>query len=64
MYPSGTIPTLYLVISYFIIDAVWYREENRKFRENREHILALMEHLNIIAKPVLYTDDDATQYHV
>ena len=37
---------------------MWSREENVKFLENKGHILALMEHLNIIARPVLYTDDD------
>ena len=26
------------------------------FQKNREHILALMEHLNIIAKPVKYAE--------
>ena len=40
------------------IDAVWNRVENLKFQENKGHILGLMEHLNIIARPVLYTDDD------
>ena len=41
----------------FVTDAVWNTEENRQFRENREHILALMEHLNIIARPVLHAED-------
>ena len=42
----------------FVTDAVWNREENRQFRENREHILALMEHLNIVARPILYPEDE------
>ena len=40
-----------------MIDALWDTDENRKFKDNRDHILALMEHLNIIANPKHYVDD-------
>ncbi|KAL3855774.1 hypothetical protein ACJMK2_014974, partial [Sinanodonta woodiana] len=34
-----------------LIGAVWTKESNSDFHENKEHILPLMEKLNIIAKP-------------
>ena len=43
-----------------LLDAVWKKSENTRFQENRGHILALMEHLNIIARPLTYTENDET----
>ena len=47
-----------LQYSFSLTDAVWNKEENKEFQDNRDHILALMEHLNIIAKPVLYAEEE------
>lgn len=41
---------------FLVSDAVWKNCENKRFEENRDHILALMEHLNIIARPVNYEE--------
>ena len=46
---------------YFLLDAVWKKEENQNFHDNRIHILNLMEHLNIIARPVTYSDSEENQ---
>lgn len=36
---------------------MWGRKENQQFQTNREHILALMKHLHIIASPLEYAED-------
>ncbi|KAK3577948.1 hypothetical protein CHS0354_019099 [Potamilus streckersoni] len=43
-----------------LIDAVWTKENKPEFHDNKEHILLLMEHLNIIAKPKSFSTDGNT----
>ena len=43
---------------HILLDAVWKKGENTRFEENRDHILALMEHLNIIARPIPNTENE------
>ncbi|KAK3598164.1 hypothetical protein CHS0354_013875 [Potamilus streckersoni] len=40
-----------------LIDAVWTKNEKPDFHDNREHIILVMEKLNIIARPRSYTED-------
>ncbi|KAK3575825.1 hypothetical protein CHS0354_020948 [Potamilus streckersoni] len=39
-----------------LIDALWSKDKNADLHDNKEHILRLMEQLNIIAKPKLYIE--------
>ena len=48
-------------LTFLLIDAVWKKEENQSFHDNRDHILNLMEHLNIIARPFTYSDSEENQ---
>ncbi|KAK3598913.1 hypothetical protein CHS0354_036224 [Potamilus streckersoni] len=40
-----------------LIDALWTKEKNPDFHDNKEHILRLMEQMNIIAKPKSWSED-------
>ncbi|KAL3854628.1 hypothetical protein ACJMK2_013889 [Sinanodonta woodiana] len=40
-----------------LIDAIWTKEKYPDLHDNKEHILLLMEHLNIIAKPRCFSED-------
>ncbi|KAL3854636.1 hypothetical protein ACJMK2_013897 [Sinanodonta woodiana] len=40
-----------------LIDAIWTKEKYPDLHDNKEHILLLMEHLNIIARPRCFSDD-------
>ncbi|KAL3887700.1 hypothetical protein ACJMK2_000094, partial [Sinanodonta woodiana] len=40
-----------------LIDALWTKDRNPDLHDNKDHLLLLMEQLNIIAKPTLYIDD-------
>ncbi|KAK3611478.1 hypothetical protein CHS0354_039089 [Potamilus streckersoni] len=40
-----------------LIDAIWTKENNPNLHDNKEHILLLMEKLNIIATPKSYIED-------
>ncbi|KAL3854591.1 hypothetical protein ACJMK2_013855 [Sinanodonta woodiana] len=40
-----------------LIDAIWTKETYPDLHDNKEHILLLMEHLNIIARPRCFSDD-------
>ncbi|KAK3582750.1 hypothetical protein CHS0354_039792 [Potamilus streckersoni] len=40
-----------------VIDAVWAKDVNPEFHDNKEHILLLMERLNLIVKPRVYNED-------
>ncbi|KAK3584404.1 hypothetical protein CHS0354_010180 [Potamilus streckersoni] len=40
-----------------LIDAIWTRELNPEFHDNKVHILLLMEKLHIIARPRSYSED-------
>ncbi|KAL3887882.1 hypothetical protein ACJMK2_000271, partial [Sinanodonta woodiana] len=42
-----------------LIDALWTKDNNADLHDNKDHILLLMEQLNIIAKPKLYIDDES-----
>ncbi|KAL3854739.1 hypothetical protein ACJMK2_013988, partial [Sinanodonta woodiana] len=40
-----------------LIDAVWTKQENPELHDNKEHILLLMEQLNIVAKPRSFSNN-------
>ncbi|KAL3888314.1 hypothetical protein ACJMK2_000684, partial [Sinanodonta woodiana] len=40
-----------------LIDAIWNKKEKPDFHDNKEHILLVMEKLNIIARPMSCTED-------
>ncbi|KAL3854555.1 hypothetical protein ACJMK2_013819 [Sinanodonta woodiana] len=40
-----------------LIDAIWTKDEHPDLHDNKEHILLLMEHLNIIARPRCFSED-------
>ncbi|KAL3854596.1 hypothetical protein ACJMK2_013860, partial [Sinanodonta woodiana] len=40
-----------------LIDAIWTHDKYPDLHDNKEHILQLMEHLNIIARPRCYSED-------
>ncbi|KAL3854314.1 hypothetical protein ACJMK2_013588 [Sinanodonta woodiana] len=40
-----------------LIDAIWTKEKYPDLHDNKEHILLLMEHLNIIARPRCFSED-------
>ncbi|KAL3854589.1 hypothetical protein ACJMK2_013853 [Sinanodonta woodiana] len=40
-----------------LIDAIWTKETYPDLHDNKEHILLLMEHLNIIARPRCFSED-------
>ncbi|KAL3878164.1 hypothetical protein ACJMK2_030533, partial [Sinanodonta woodiana] len=40
-----------------LIDAIWTKEYKPDLHDNKEHILLLMEHLNIIARPRCFSED-------
>ncbi|KAK3594194.1 hypothetical protein CHS0354_023110 [Potamilus streckersoni] len=44
-------------LSHELIDAIWTKEKNPNLHDNKEHILLLMEKLNIIATPKSYIED-------
>ncbi|KAL3878080.1 hypothetical protein ACJMK2_035712, partial [Sinanodonta woodiana] len=44
-------------LSQELIDAIWTKENNPDLHDNKEHILLLMEHLNIIARPRYLRED-------
>ncbi|KAL3854625.1 hypothetical protein ACJMK2_013886 [Sinanodonta woodiana] len=39
-----------------LIDAIWTKKNNPDLHDNKEHILLLMEHLNIIARPRCFSE--------
>ncbi|KAL3854538.1 hypothetical protein ACJMK2_013803, partial [Sinanodonta woodiana] len=40
-----------------LIDAIWTKKNNPDLHDNKEHILLLMEHLNVIARPRCFSED-------
>ncbi|KAK3594834.1 hypothetical protein CHS0354_002885 [Potamilus streckersoni] len=40
-----------------LIDAIWTKKKKVDFHDNKEHLLLLMEKLNIISKPKSYSED-------
>ncbi|KAL3865350.1 hypothetical protein ACJMK2_006948 [Sinanodonta woodiana] len=40
-----------------LIDAIWTKENKPDLHDNKDHILLLMEHLNIIARPRCFSED-------
>ncbi|KAL3854536.1 hypothetical protein ACJMK2_013801 [Sinanodonta woodiana] len=44
-------------LSQELIDAIWTKEKYPYLHDNKEHILLLMEHLNIIARPRCFSED-------
>ncbi|KAK3596734.1 hypothetical protein CHS0354_036358 [Potamilus streckersoni] len=40
-----------------LIDAIWTKEEHKEILDNKDHILPLMEKLNIITRPRSYSED-------
>ncbi|KAL3887824.1 hypothetical protein ACJMK2_000217, partial [Sinanodonta woodiana] len=42
-----------------LIDALWTKDRNPDLHDNKDHLLLLMEQLNIIAKPTLCIDDES-----
>ncbi|KAL3889173.1 hypothetical protein ACJMK2_001524, partial [Sinanodonta woodiana] len=44
-------------LTHELIDAVWNKEEKPDFHDNKDHIIRLMEKLNIIAMPMSYSED-------
>ncbi|KAK3606663.1 hypothetical protein CHS0354_021186 [Potamilus streckersoni] len=45
------------ILTHELIDAVWSEEKNPEFHDNKDHILLLMEKLNIIARPRAYDQE-------
>ncbi|KAK3578169.1 hypothetical protein CHS0354_011693 [Potamilus streckersoni] len=45
------------ILSPELIDAIWTKKDNPDFHDNKDHILLLMEKLNIIARPRSYGED-------
>ncbi|KAL3889183.1 hypothetical protein ACJMK2_001533 [Sinanodonta woodiana] len=48
-------------LTHTLIDAVW--KEKQDFHDNKKHILLLMEKLNIIARPLSYTEVKEEDYY-
>ncbi|KAL3887957.1 hypothetical protein ACJMK2_000342 [Sinanodonta woodiana] len=46
-------------LTHELIDVVWSKENNPEFHDNKDHILRLMEQLNIIAIPRIYSEEGA-----
>ncbi|KAL3854325.1 hypothetical protein ACJMK2_013599, partial [Sinanodonta woodiana] len=44
-------------LSLELIDAIWTKENYPDLHDNKKHILLLMEHLNIIARPRCFSED-------
>ncbi|KAK3611542.1 hypothetical protein CHS0354_016474 [Potamilus streckersoni] len=44
-------------LTHELIDTIWTKENNLEFHDNKEHILQLMEQLNIIARPKFYIEE-------
>ncbi|KAL3889377.1 hypothetical protein ACJMK2_001721, partial [Sinanodonta woodiana] len=44
-------------LTHELIDAVWTKKEKPDFHDNKEHIILVMEKLNIIARPMSYIED-------
>ncbi|KAL3887954.1 hypothetical protein ACJMK2_000339, partial [Sinanodonta woodiana] len=44
-------------LTYELIDVIWNKENNPEFYNNKDHILRLMEQLNIIAKPRIFSEE-------
>ncbi|KAK3588518.1 hypothetical protein CHS0354_022993 [Potamilus streckersoni] len=44
-------------LTHELLDAIWSKEESPEFHDNKDHIIHLMEELNIIARPRLYSQD-------
>ncbi|KAL3870190.1 hypothetical protein ACJMK2_038271, partial [Sinanodonta woodiana] len=40
-----------------LLDAIWSKEESPEFHDNKDHIIHVMEELNIIARPRVYSLD-------
>ena len=40
---------------------MWNKDENQCFKDNREHVLALMEHLHILGRPKVYVEGHSVQ---
>ena len=49
---------LYILYMY-VSDAVWKTEENMCFHDHRDHLLALLERLDIIARPRSFIEDES-----
>ncbi|KAK3608707.1 hypothetical protein CHS0354_013641, partial [Potamilus streckersoni] len=45
-------------LTHELIDAIWTKKEHPDFHDNKEHILLVMEKLNIIARPRSYGKDE------
>ncbi|KAL3888018.1 hypothetical protein ACJMK2_000402 [Sinanodonta woodiana] len=44
-------------LTHELIDGVWTKENNLELHNNKDHILGLMEQLNIIAKPRIFSEE-------
>ncbi|KAK3587463.1 hypothetical protein CHS0354_007955 [Potamilus streckersoni] len=44
-------------LAHQLIDAIWTKEKNPDFHDNKNHLLLLMEKLNLIARPKSYSED-------
>ncbi|KAL3887960.1 hypothetical protein ACJMK2_000345, partial [Sinanodonta woodiana] len=54
----GTI--LYFSHTSYFLDVIWTKENNPEFHDNKDHILRLMEQLNIIAIPRIFSEEGNT----
>ncbi|KAL3887765.1 hypothetical protein ACJMK2_000158 [Sinanodonta woodiana] len=44
-------------LTHELIDIIWSKENNPEFHDNKDHILRLMEQLNIIATPRIFSEE-------
>ncbi|KAL3887758.1 hypothetical protein ACJMK2_000151, partial [Sinanodonta woodiana] len=44
-------------LTHELIDIIWSKENNLEFHDNKDHILRLMEQLNIIATPRIFSEE-------
>ncbi|KAL3888283.1 hypothetical protein ACJMK2_000654 [Sinanodonta woodiana] len=44
-------------LTHELIDAIWTKKEKPDFHDNKEYLILLMEKLNIIARPMSYSED-------
>ncbi|KAL3887953.1 hypothetical protein ACJMK2_000338 [Sinanodonta woodiana] len=44
-------------LTHELIDVIWTKENNPEFHDNKDHILRLMEQLNIIATPRIFSEE-------
>ncbi|KAK3598547.1 hypothetical protein CHS0354_010723 [Potamilus streckersoni] len=44
-------------LTHELIDAIWTEKKHKEFHDNKDHILLLMEELNIIARPLSFIED-------